>query len=103
MQNPIKSDETIAVLCAKCDLAGSAASESCSQLAAQNGPRKRAKWRREHIMRCGALDRAVSELTVALYVQPFSEDFISPSMRAHAYDVQGFASRRLFVLMGGKL
>lgn len=89
------TDETIAALCAQCDSASLSASASLQMLAKQTGPRNRAKWRREHILRLGMLDRAAHNLLVALFVQPHAVDNLTPSMRQHATHIHGYAVRSL--------
>lgn len=89
------TDESIAALCARCDSAAIAASSSLEQLAGAPSKRKRAQWRKEHIIRVGVLDRAAHNLLVALFVQPHAVDTITPAMREHATHIHGYAVRSL--------
>jgi len=92
------SADHIASLCARCDSASANASASLAQLAAQTGPRNRAKWRREHVLRVGQLDRAALALALALWVQPHAEDPLPASYRQYATTIHGYAVKHLNVL-----
>ena len=88
----------VAALCARCDIASANASTSLAQLAAQIGPRNRAKWQREHTLRVGQLDRAALALALALWVQPHAEDPLPASFRQYASSIHGYAVNHLNLL-----
>jgi len=92
------SADHIASLCARCDSASANASASLAQLAAQTGPRNRAKWRREHTLRVGLLDRAAFALAMALWVQPHADDPLPASVRQYATTIHGYAVNHLNLL-----
>lgn len=88
----------VASLCARCDSASGMASHSLEQLALQQGPRNRAKWKREHTIRVGELERTAHALLLALWVQPHAEDTIPASLRQHAASIHSYAIQKLNVL-----
>ena len=90
-------DTEIAALCVRCDLASIAASSSLEQVAGATSKRKRAQWRKEHVIGVGALDKAAYNLVIALWVQPLAVDTITPSMRKHAERIHTYATRSLNV------
>lgn len=88
-------NEQIATLCARCDSASSAASNSLQMIAEATSARKRASWRREHAVRLLKLENASLNLALALCIQPHAADGVTPLMRQHAEHIHTYAIRSL--------
>lgn len=89
------TSDSIYSLCARCDSAVIAASESIGQINLATGPRKRAEWRKEHGRRIVSLDRAVNALGLALIMQPFAADTLSANDRDYATRIHAYACKAL--------
>ena len=97
-QKQMDPTDHIASLCARCDIASASASASLAKLAAQTGPRNRAKWKREHVIRVGLLERAAYALALALWIQPHAEDPLPASFRQYASSIHAHAVNHLKLL-----
>ena len=90
-----QTTEIIYSLCAKVSLFSDGASESLAQWANQTGKRKRAEWRREHIIRRGMLARATHELCRALQPPMFGRHQADGACLSYADGILEHASKQI--------